>query len=118
MSKLPLSQRLREIRDRLDLIGDEGDSETVAEAIALARRHEQEAAAGAQVALEVDDGMTCSICADPIEPASEAFYHEEAGWTQPRAQGGTNALRGRQVTGRRAHARCVGRAAEQGSLVP
>jgi hypothetical protein len=113
--KRPLSSRLAEVRHRLDMIGDDGDAATVGEAIALAVKNERATAEGAQVALEVG-GEVCAICGEDIAPAREAMVHEEAGWTKPRAQGGTNALRGRSVTGRRAHERCVTSTAGQDTL--
>lgn len=52
MTKLPLSRRLREIRDRLEWIGEEGDRETLEEAALLAEREEKVAAAGGQLPIE------------------------------------------------------------------
>lgn len=52
---------------------------------------------------------TCELCGDRVLP-TEQVYREVIGYEQHRAQGGTNALRLRKLTGRLAHRECVARA--------
>lgn len=109
MTRRPLSERLRVAAERLDFVGDQGDREAVLEAAAVAAERE----APAQQALDAPG--VCAICGEPIDSAAERQMHEEQGWTVRRDAGGTNALRGRVVTGRRAHAKCVDKAAAVGA---
>lgn len=53
--------------------------------------------------------MNCPFCLKPVEGPS---YHEVLGWERDRKQGGTNALRLRERTGKQAHQWCVDRAVE------
>jgi hypothetical protein len=53
----------------------------------------------------------CHLCKKPIE-SSDRVYFEVTGFERPRTQGGTNALRLREQTGRVAHVECVDKAAQ------
>lgn len=49
---------------------------------------------------------SCVICGQRVRPG-EPVYRQVVGFVRPRRQGGTNALRLREATGRVAHAACV-----------
>ena len=52
---------------------------------------------------------TCPFCREDV--TDDDFYlHEITGWEKTRAEGGANAIRLRQRTGKKAHQLCVERA--------
>ena len=61
--------------------------------------------------LTEDTRVWCALCESEITSGDRA-YQEVVGYEQRRAQGGTNALRLRRLTGRVAHAECVARASQ------
>lgn len=65
----------------------------------------------AQASLQLGEVQCAFGCGEAVNPNDPRTYQQQARWTRPRAQGGTNALALRQpVPGRYAHAECIERA--------
>ena len=63
----------------------------------------------------------CDLCRKVV-PLNQPHYRQETGWTRPRVQGGTNALKLRSETGKVAHVVCVdlaklGKSVDQATLL-
>lgn len=52
-------------------------------------------------------GRACSFCQQPVDPHGPRTYRRVVGWTRPRREGGTHALRLRRELDEYACADCV-----------